>query len=305
MEPLGQRLREARERLGLTLDEVERNTRIRTRHLEALERSDWEALPSLVQARGFLRNYAEFLGLDADTVLLEFAGVLQARRTRIRFADGPGTLATRSVQVRSRRPRWLSLDLFVAAGVTLAVLAVLVWGLGRVMAGLRQRTQQDLAASGFFLPTTEASLTPAPTAGTLTAPVEVGPLATDAGTATPTLPLFVGPANAINLRLIVEKRAYLRVSVDGAVKYDGREASGQALEFQGKEVVEVLTGNGGGVRAFFNGQDEGLLGELGQVVIRLWTLQGAETPTPTQTPTATVTPRVSSTPAATQVPPGG
>ncbi|HHH81557.1 MAG TPA: helix-turn-helix domain-containing protein, partial [Chloroflexi bacterium] len=54
MEELGRRLRERRETLGLTLEEVERTTRIRVPRLEALERGDFEAMPSEVQARGFL-----------------------------------------------------------------------------------------------------------------------------------------------------------------------------------------------------------------------------------------------------------
>jgi len=81
MEEIGQFLRETRERLGLTLDEVERATRIRTHHIEAIERGDFEALPSPVQARGFLGNYADFLGLNRDDILLGYAEILQSQRT--------------------------------------------------------------------------------------------------------------------------------------------------------------------------------------------------------------------------------
>jgi hypothetical protein len=66
--------------------------------------------------------------------------------------------------------------------------------------------------------------------------------------------------------------------------------SGQTLEFFGQAVVEVQTGNGAGLRAVFNGQDQGPLGGLGEVVIRLWTPQGAATPTPRPTPETTPAP---------------
>ena len=56
MKEIGRTLREARERLGLTLEEVERNTHIRARHLAAIEKGELETLPSSVQARGFLRT---------------------------------------------------------------------------------------------------------------------------------------------------------------------------------------------------------------------------------------------------------
>ena len=46
----------------------------------------------------------------------------------------------------------------------------------------------------------------------------------------------------------------------------------------------VTTGNGGGLRAFFRGEDQGLMGELNEVVIRLWLPDaGAVTPTPSPT----------------------
>lgn len=66
---VGPTLRAAREAKGLTLDEVEQATRIRVKFLEALEDDDFGALPSVTQARGFLRNYAQFLGLDAHDML--------------------------------------------------------------------------------------------------------------------------------------------------------------------------------------------------------------------------------------------
>ncbi|MDX1399581.1 MAG: helix-turn-helix domain-containing protein, partial [Oceanospirillum sp.] len=69
MEELGHILREARETKGLTLQEVQQETRINTRYLEALENGNYESLPTPVHVRGFLRNYARFLGLDPQPLL--------------------------------------------------------------------------------------------------------------------------------------------------------------------------------------------------------------------------------------------
>ena len=93
-------------------------------------------------------------------------------------------------------------------------------------------------------------------------------------------------------------RAWLRVTVDGEEEFDGRISPGEMLEFQGQQVVEVTTGNGAGLRVYYNGQDQGLLGGFSDVVIRLWTLDGAMTPTPTLQlePPATSTPEPSATP---------
>jgi len=61
---IGTRLREAREGRGLTLEQVQADTKIRLRYLKALEDGDYEVIPGEAYARGFLRSYANYLGLD-------------------------------------------------------------------------------------------------------------------------------------------------------------------------------------------------------------------------------------------------
>src|SRR5579872_4481844 len=75
-EVLGSELREARLSRDLTLDQVERQIRIRAKFLEALEQGNNTALPSEVQARGFLRNYARFLGMDGDAMVARYDAAL-------------------------------------------------------------------------------------------------------------------------------------------------------------------------------------------------------------------------------------
>jgi cytoskeletal protein RodZ len=65
---VGDRLRDAREAKGVDLFRVERDIKIRSKFLAALEDGDFADLPGDVYARGFLRNYASYLGLDADEV---------------------------------------------------------------------------------------------------------------------------------------------------------------------------------------------------------------------------------------------
>jgi transcriptional regulator with XRE-family HTH domain len=299
MKEIGRTLREARERLGLTLEEVERNTHIRARHLAAIEKGELETLPSSVQARGFLKNYAEFLGLDADALLLQYAETLQERRTRLYPTPAPAEPITRpAIRIQSRRPRWLSADFFLAAGLTLAVIVVLVWGLGRVMAALRERAQSSQAEAGFLIPSATASETA--TVAMMEVASGTVPVVVAGDTPVPTpLPSLNVPAGVVNVRLLAERSAWVRVIVDGAEAYRGRVLPGALLEYQARNVIEVATGNGAGLRVFYNGQDEGTLGGFGEVVTRLWTLAGAITPTPTQTRTATATPRVTRTPNAT------
>src|SRR5260370_41853039 len=95
-EALGQELRAAREARDLTLDQAEHQTRIRAKHLDSLERGNYAALPSAVQARGFLRNYARFLGLDADEMVARYddAQSGRKRRSRARKTASPPSSST-------------------------------------------------------------------------------------------------------------------------------------------------------------------------------------------------------------------
>lgn len=297
MESIGRILQETRERLGLTLEEVERGTRIRTHHLEAMERGDFDSLPSPVQARGFLHNYSEFLGLEPDEVLLQFAERLQANRKHQNADVTYGELPTRpSVQVRSRRPRWLSSDLFIAAGITIAILALLVWGGSRMMTSLGEGSAVTNEITELLLPSVTVSPLPSNQSVAEEPESEATPVPTETEYV-PTSTFAIGAINQVNIQLIIEQRSWISVLVDGEEQFpEHRAMPGQVLEFTGESSIEVQTGNGAGVRVLFNGQDQGLMGGLGQVVVRLWTLGGVLTPTSTQTTTPTITSTPSITP---------
>jgi transcriptional regulator with XRE-family HTH domain len=297
METIGHILQETRERLGLSLDEVERGTRIRTHHLEAMERGEFDTLPSPVQARGFLHNYSEFLGLDAEDILLQFAEKLQSGRRGQNARVIYGEPATRpSVEVRSRRPRWFSSDLFIAAGITIAILIMLVWGGSSLMESLGESAPNSDEIAELLIPS--ITISPSSLNQTMESvePIQATPIPTEPSLV-PTQAIIIGPTNQVMLRLVIEKRSWISVLVDGEEQFpEHRATAGQILEFQGEESIEVTTGNGAGVRVFYNGQDQGMMGELGQVVTRLWTLAGVLTPTPTRTGTSTPTPTATLTP---------
>lgn len=274
MDSIGEQLREAREARGVTLEDAERQTRIRAKLLAALEAEDFAAFASLAQARGFLRNYAEYLDLDAAALL----DGLTPPRSRSRPA-GNGRAAPRPAAARNGMPpvrggwrRIFTRDLVVGVLVTILVAVVLIWGVRQLWASL--------------------ATTPTPTAtraaiGGAGTPTTALPSATPTVAASPTAALPTPRPNYVGVNVVVraEQRLWLRALVDGAETFVGQMAPGETREFVGNTVVELWTGNGRGTRVVFNGQDQGTLGGLGEVVIRLWTLAGAVTPTPTATAT--------------------
>jgi len=78
MEEIGRRLQAARLAKGITLEEVEEQTRIRKKYLEALESGRTVLIPGEVYVKGFLRSYGNFLGLDGDALVEEY----KARKSR-------------------------------------------------------------------------------------------------------------------------------------------------------------------------------------------------------------------------------
>src|SRR4028118_292746 len=75
-------LERARKDRGLSLEEAERATKIRKRYLIGLEQDDYTVLPDAVYARGFLKTYANFLGLDGDGLSQELRTRKKPRRER-------------------------------------------------------------------------------------------------------------------------------------------------------------------------------------------------------------------------------
>ena len=113
---------------------------------------------------------------------------------------------------------------------------------------------------------------------------------------TPETPIPTVSDAPIQLYTSVLQRAWMRVSVDGDVEFEGRVIPGSAYTFAGENQIELLTGNGAALQVFFNETDLGVLGVYGEVVNRVFTTDGLLLPTPTITSTPTITPEPSPTP---------
>jgi cytoskeleton protein RodZ len=71
---LGDALRQQREQMGVTMEQAAEDTRIRQKFLQAIESGDYQSLPGTVYTKGFLRNYAHYLNLDAEEMLALYTG---------------------------------------------------------------------------------------------------------------------------------------------------------------------------------------------------------------------------------------
>ena len=76
--PIGEVLKRTRTRHKIDIRTVEQQTKIRIKYLRALENEEWDVLPGPAYAKGFLRTYAQFLGLDGDALVDEYRRTVEA-----------------------------------------------------------------------------------------------------------------------------------------------------------------------------------------------------------------------------------
>jgi cytoskeletal protein RodZ len=295
---LGQRLREAREARELTLDATERATRIRAKFLDALERGDYSSMTP-VQAQGFLRNYARFLGLDLELLLTEMDS---GKEGNLRFwrrgqssalpseaqpalprpvvrpvqASEPPTRRRRSRRPRARRGWFGNMMIVVVSG---AIVVTLLLGGTRLIDYLVESSQSGGTVTG--IETLPAS--PVEDAGSfeetpyipldeeLTPPVE---------TPRPDEPFSppVLTGTSVNVVIEVVQTTWIRVTADDAVKYEGAARPGDILNYTGQQSVSVRASNAAALNLTVNNQPQGILGERGHLFDYTFTLAGAPTP---------------------------
>jgi hypothetical protein len=120
---IGDSLREARTRRGLSAADVQKDLRIRERYLTALEEEKWDLLPGEAYTKGFLRTYAEYLGLDGNLYIDEY-------NTRISHTDEDRPLVPQSLVAGHRNRRGLLRTLMVLLVVGAAVASFAALGMG-------------------------------------------------------------------------------------------------------------------------------------------------------------------------------
>jgi cytoskeleton protein RodZ len=274
---IGQILEATRKERGLTLEEAEHATKIRKRYLVGLEREDYGALPDAVYAQGFLKTYANYLGLDGEELSREFKDRRKPRRERgISYGApkksefdqpliNPGELGS------ARRRKTVSGTTILTLLVALLVLGAVVGALYYVGRGVQisgenpapSKSSEGQAADG-----SKPEAGGAPEKGAQEdAPGEGSGGSNAAGT---------GEADSLTVVVSVEGSAsWLSVLADGTLAYEQIARPGFSQTFEAQREISIRTGNAGAVGVEVNGQELGKLGESGEVLTRDFTLKSA------------------------------
>lgn len=330
MGELGDLLREARERKGASLADVEEFTKIRKKHLQALEEGEYGKLPPQVYVRGFLRSLATYLDLDLDELLARFneetAGQ-EAAPPPVRLTSEPlvpaplriatwlagvGILATIAVVAywAYQQRLWEQVLLLIVPPPTATVALSTMTPTQRVALSLKLTATETSASTATATATIPLAIaTPSPTNPPSTASPPPTPTAsatrvpthTSNPTDTPLHPTFTPTRSTsptafpqlLLVRLEITQRAWLRVVIDQEEVFQGILEEGAFQTWVAKREVFIHTGNAGGTWLRINDGPRELMGDPGQVIKATWLLQEGGivvTATPAAAPTATSTP---------------
>lgn len=128
MSSIGRVLQQEREQQGRTLKEVSDAVNIKESYLDALEKEDFDAIPGAVFVKGFIRTYAEFLGLDGAGLVTAYKEEVLARKPRPEVrpvAQSPERAGREKRQKeRNRQSKWQGIT--ILSGIILFLLLI-IW----------------------------------------------------------------------------------------------------------------------------------------------------------------------------------
>lgn len=258
---IGDLLRRERERQNLSIKDIEKATSIRALYIDAIEKGEYKTLPGEVYAKGFVRNYANYLELNANEIVNAFNEEMHPQEELQESAGSSSAEEARQEQSAERNreeyrgPKITSLEsypmeksshgvrnaLMVAAAVFVVAFAALI------------------AFGG-----DEEPSAPAPRAKTQT---QQGQKQTEAAPKP--------AADGVEVKLSFTDRCWTEVVVDGKTEFEGTAEKGKVLTLKGKDKVRITAGNAGALHYSLNGKDMGAIGQKGEVVEKTFTKENA------------------------------
>ena len=243
MQTVGEILRVEREKKLLSIKDVEAATSIRALYLTAIEETNYSIVPGEVYLKGFIRNYANHLGLDGQQMIdlyrenqlaLSTSAADSKLSSKAKTTDDSSP-SRRAVPEHKQPLRWLPISIVV----------VCILGAFWLITANRDPAQA---------PIPEGKSAP-------TVPVQPMPQTT-----TETKPSV--PAKPVVVVAKFTEECWTLVSADGKNLYEGIPKAGETFTWEAQKTIVVKLGNAAGVDIVYNGQPLGKLGQKGEVVIK-------------------------------------
>lgn len=259
---VGEQLAAARRARGLDVADIAQTLKLGPRQVEALENGDWHALPGQTFIRGFVRNYARMVQIDAAPLMAQLDEILEKPTNSLAVPEVRPASMPMAGGTNSRRDRAVMLT-----GGGLVLLAALIYFLlPNDLSAWRENTQSllDSLARKEEPAATPPSTAPAPADPVFPpgatpqqvmnpqalAPAEVAPAASGPAAANP-----APVANAPQMRFVFDKESWLEVrDRDNKLVFSQRLAAGTEQVLSGEGPLSLVIGYAPGVKLFWHGQ---------------------------------------------------
>ena len=258
---IGDLLRRERERQNLSIKDIEKATSIRALYIDAIEKGEYKTLPGEVYAKGFVRNYANYLKLNANEIVNAFNEEMHPQEELQDAAGSSSAEEARQEQSAERNreeyrgPKITSLESYPMEKSSHGVRNALMVAVAVFVVAFAA-----LIAFGGD----EEPSAPAPRAKTQT---QQGQKQTEAAPKP--------AADSVEVKLSFTDRCWTEVVVDGKTEFEGTAEKGKVLTLKGKDKVRITAGNAGALNYSLNGKDMGAIGQKGEVVEKTFTKENA------------------------------
>jgi len=268
MKRLGESLRGERQARGISLQQIAADTRISMKMLQAIEEGDGEKLPAPVLIKGFLRAYAQRIGLDPEDVIIEYQDLIEEVGAHQQAIEK----FHHRLHPKSSKKRFFAL--FLALGL-LAGLA-LIWSRGGYLHRQPKTPAEGRAPSSVEVSqeTSRADLAvelnEKPPSEEPTKAADKAETDTTTETRSSQPGVREAPAESLPSPFVVRvealEKTWLHIIIDGSREREYLLQPGEQLTWMATADMEVLVGNAGGIRLFLNDNPLKPLGESGKVV---------------------------------------
>ena len=244
MDDFGGKLRQARERRGISLRQIAASTKISAAALEALERNDISKLPGGIFSRAFVRSYAIEVGLDPEETVREFLERFNQEPAPAAEAS-PGDIPEEERAFQERQRKAAKLAIAAVVGIVVLIAALVFAYRARIL---------SRASSAPQTPDPAATAAPEPSDP---APPAVPPPQTPA--------VAAAPAGQFRLELAPTSDCWVSVTVDGKKMFARVMPVGEKQSFTVTQDATVEIGDAGAFAYSVNGKPGRSLGDKGQV----------------------------------------
>lgn len=243
MQTIGEILRSEREKKELSVKEIEIATSIRTVYITAIEEGNYDIIPGEVYLKGFIRNYANFLGLDGQQIV----DLYRQSQNPTTVAEEMNKMDAPLKEKPMKKPNTTHFSKWLFIGTVAICAAIGAWWLQNSSSSSREpKIDKQMQQQSPAIPSQGIK----------------------EQVAIPPTPASIKPV------VIIAKytdQCWTSVTADNKIIYEGTPQAGETLTWEAEKNITIKAGNAGGIDIIYNGQSLGKMGTKGEVIVKTFT----------------------------------